>query len=245
MVTENKPSFAEDAEMERAKAWWKEHGPAIIIGVTIGIAAVVGFNYWQDFQQTQAEKASLLFDRLQNLVQIRAEEELEAADSAEVESESETAAESEVEIEDETENAVLIENFADSLMSNYESTPYAAHAAFVLAKLSVERDDYEKAIQSLQWILDNTDEGGILHIARLRMALVLLAKGEADSVLALLEVKDKGGFAASYQELSGDAYLQKHDTENARSAYQSSLDLLLSNSAERDLIQLKLDNLGN
>ena len=251
---ESNLQFSGDPDMDRAKAWWNEHGRSIVGGVVIGLSAVVGFNYWQNYQQTQAGDASILFEQLREEIEAATEAETDTEAETETENEAdaetdtetdaETEADAETDTETETETNTSIETIADELMSGYASTPYATHAAFTLAKFAVESGDLDKAARALEWVLDNADEDGLLHIARLRLASVLLSKGETDSVVTLLQVQDTAGFTARYHELRGDAHFQKGDTAGARSAYQSSIDRLSPNSAERSLLKLKLDNLG-
>lgn len=150
----------------------------------------------------------------------------------------------------ESETAAAIRDTAEELMTDYASTPYAVHAAFALAKLAVDDGDLAPAAQALEWILDNADADDpvLAHIARLRLASVLLAQSEAGRVIELLrrpaESGDGGGFAARYDELTGDAHLQNGDTEAARAAYQRGLDQLSAGSIGHVLLKLKLDNLG-
>lgn len=234
MAEPNKTQFV-DSDLQRAKVWWKEYGRALVGGAVLGLLAVVGFNYWQHREQTQAETASNLFEDLRDLVAVEAA--AAAADEAAEAAENEPA---------ESEVAEAIEATADRLMTDYPSTPYATHAAFVLAKHFVESGQLDQAGQALQWILDNTEDSALLHIGRLRLASVLLAKEETDSAISLLQaqVNDTAGFTALYNELAGDAYLQKGDIVGARSAYQSSMEQLPPGSVGRFLIKLKLDGLG-
>ena len=53
----------EDEDVARAKAWWKENGSSIIGGVVIGTALVVGYNFWNQFKDTKAEQASVLYQQ--------------------------------------------------------------------------------------------------------------------------------------------------------------------------------------
>lgn len=46
---------------ERAKQWLKDNGPAIAIGIALGIGAIIGFNKYKDGIQHNAEQASALF----------------------------------------------------------------------------------------------------------------------------------------------------------------------------------------
>lgn len=234
MADPNKTQFV-DSDLQRAKVWWKEYGRALVGGAVLGLFAVVGFNYWQHREQTQAETASNLFEDLRDLVAMEA-----AAAAAD---EQAGAAENEP---PESEAAEAIQSTADRLMSDYPSTPYAIHAAFVLAKHRVESGQLDQAGQALEWILDNAEDNALRHIARLRLASVLLAREETDSAISLLQaqVNDTAGFTALYNELAGDAYLQNGDIVGARSAYQSSMEQLPPGSVGRFLIKLKLDGLG-
>ena len=238
MADEDKPQFAQDPELERAKAWWKDHGRAIVGGAVIGLSAVIGFNYWQHHQETQAETASNLFEQLQYLIQTEAdaEDDADATDETETETDTET----------DSESTAAIQATADELMSAYASTPYAIHAAFALAKLAVDGGDLDRGAQALEWVLANSEDDGLLHIARLRLASVLLATGAADDAVALLQsqIGETAGFGTRYNELIGDAYLQKGDTAGARSAYEASVEALPPASAERAVLKLKLDGLG-
>ncbi len=54
---------------ERARQWFKDNGPALGIGIALGLAAVVGYNKYQDDKQLSAEKASELFQ--QTVAEIR------------------------------------------------------------------------------------------------------------------------------------------------------------------------------
>lgn len=54
--------IAEDEDLARAKAWWKENGSSIITGVAVGTAMVVGFNFWQTYQDKQTLEVAKLYE---------------------------------------------------------------------------------------------------------------------------------------------------------------------------------------
>lgn len=56
--------LSEDEQSERLKAWWKENGTSVIAGAVLGIAVIVGVNYWRGYKAEQAETAATLYDRL-------------------------------------------------------------------------------------------------------------------------------------------------------------------------------------
>ncbi|MFT4630740.1 MAG: putative negative regulator of RcsB-dependent stress response [Arenicella sp.] len=53
---------------ERAKQWLKDNGMAIVIGISLGLAAVFGYNNYQAKQITNAEQASSIYDTVLGLV---------------------------------------------------------------------------------------------------------------------------------------------------------------------------------
>lgn len=138
-------------------------------------------------------------------------------------------------------------NPGEALKAQSGSTVYASLGAFSRAKALVEDRQYEAAISQLQWVLENSGDERIRHIARLRLALVYIADGNTQSALEILAVADMGNFEARYQELRGDAYIKRNqegDSDLARSAYQNSLEKADSGGTDRDLLQLKLQNVG-
>jgi predicted negative regulator of RcsB-dependent stress response len=111
----------------------------------------------------------------------------------------------------------------------------------------VEKGDLNAAASELNWVIGNTKDTGFQHIARLRLASVLLAQEDPVKTLELLSAVNKDGFESRYHELTGDAYVQRKqdgDSELARTEYRKSLETLPAGSTSTGLIQLKLDNLG-
>jgi len=58
------PLLYEDDETAKLKEWWKKNGTSIITGVILGLIVVVGVNYWRNYQKSQAEAASALFEQV-------------------------------------------------------------------------------------------------------------------------------------------------------------------------------------
>ncbi len=135
----------------------------------------------------------------------------------------------------------------ETLKTEFGGTVYAALGAFFQARGFVEDREYEAAIDQLEWALENSEDERIRHIARQRLALVYIADDDPQSAIELLDIDDMGNFEARYQEILGDAFMQRNqpgDSELARRAYQSSLDKTLNNETDRSLLQLKLQNTG-
>ena len=54
--------LAEDEDLARAKAWWKENGSSIVGGVVIGTMLVLGYNFWQSYQEDHAREVAQLYE---------------------------------------------------------------------------------------------------------------------------------------------------------------------------------------
>ena len=132
---------------------------------------------------------------------------------------------------------------ADRITTDFDDTVYASLAAMLHARLAADKGDWATAASQLQWVLDHGDEEGLVHIARLRLARVLLQQGQADKALALLKDVDAPAFRSEYEEIKGDAYLALGKKDEARAAYGKAM---ASASVERDtrLLQMKLDDLA-
>jgi predicted negative regulator of RcsB-dependent stress response len=134
---------------------------------------------------------------------------------------------------------------ADTLMAQFPGTAYAARAALVSAKTSFEAKDADAARTQLQWVVDKSSEAGFKHLARLRLAGVLLDQKKYDEALKLLDdIKDEG-FNARAQDLRGDIFAAQAKLPEARAAYRAALAKEEVRSASRDIIQMKLDAIGD
>ncbi|MEE8528282.1 MAG: tetratricopeptide repeat protein [Gammaproteobacteria bacterium] len=134
---------------------------------------------------------------------------------------------------------------SDLLIAEYGDTPYATQAALAMARLHIESQEPTDAADQLRWALDNTSDRELAHIARLRLARVLLDQGNTGDAGRLLEGIDGGEFAPRYHEVLGDTYLASGDDAAARKEYG----LALANAAvgtgviDRNFVQMKLDSI--
>lgn len=86
---------------------------------------------------------------------------------------------------------------ANTLLAEYKSTAYAHYAALLLAKYAAENTDYASAGEQLRRVMDTASQEQIRHIARLRLARVLLADNKFTDAQALLDGTDQGQFTPS------------------------------------------------
>jgi predicted negative regulator of RcsB-dependent stress response len=54
----------EEEQVEAIKRWWKENGIAVVIGIVIGVALIVGVRYWWTYQKHHAQEASQIYSQL-------------------------------------------------------------------------------------------------------------------------------------------------------------------------------------
>jgi predicted negative regulator of RcsB-dependent stress response len=54
----------EEEQVEKLKAWLKENGLSIVLGLVIGVGGIGGYNYWVHLQETTAAKASAHFTQM-------------------------------------------------------------------------------------------------------------------------------------------------------------------------------------
>lgn len=58
----------EQEQIEVLKAWWKRNGNTVILAVAVFVATVSGVQGWRYYHNSQAIKASMLYEVLQNVV---------------------------------------------------------------------------------------------------------------------------------------------------------------------------------
>jgi predicted negative regulator of RcsB-dependent stress response len=126
------------------------------------------------------------------------------------------------------------------LLTDFPNSAYAALATLRLAKLAVDRGDLVTATQQLQWVIDHAQLDELRDIARLRLAQVLFAAGQATEAETLLERVNTASLTAEREELRGDLYLAGNDPAKARTAYAAAL----AAGSASPLLRIKLDNLA-
>ena len=67
----------EDEQVEQIKAWFKQNGLSMVLGVVIGVGGIGGYRYWQYFQETTAEQASAQFTKMVDAINSADDDSLE------------------------------------------------------------------------------------------------------------------------------------------------------------------------
>lgn len=151
---------------------------------------------------------------------------------------------SQLDTADQANEPKKVQDIATSIAASHGSTAYAAMAQLRAAKSLAAGNDMAGARLRLQWVIDKAKEDDIRDIARLRLAGVLLDEKNPDEALKLLEVKHNPAFDGMYADLKGDILAVQGKRAEARAAYQVALDKSDARSNYRQLIQVKLDAVG-
>ena len=134
--------------------------------------------------------------------------------------------------------------YANRIIEGYESSSYATFAKLMLAKLAAETGDLDLAETHLRWVMKNNSQAEFKHVARLRLARVLIAADKLDMAEETLNISKQGDFFARYEELRGDIFVKQEKITEARQAYQKALANTASAESEQSILQMKLDDLG-
>ena len=215
---------AEEENIEAIKKWWHENWKQLALLVVIVFPSYVGWQLWQNSQATEAETASDLYEEVLTL------------------------AISEPGVPVTEQESLRILDLFELLKADYPSSVYALYGALFAAQQSVNANDLGAAEESLQWMLDNrqdslfsrTDEGLILT-ANLRLGRVILAKGESERALNLVNTIDPKTFEAGFAELRGDIYATMGRIVDARDAYIAAQEA----GSNTEGLRMKLDDLSD
>lgn len=128
------------------------------------------------------------------------------------------------------------------LRENYSSSPYTDQAGLLVAVLRMRAGQMNGAADELRYVVDSTRDPELALIARLRLARILSHQEFFDEALAVLDV-DPGSFSARYNEVRGDIYVATENSVSARMAYNAALTAQESDLVDRNLVQMKLEDL--
>lgn len=214
-------SAAEEENIEALRRWWDQHGKFLLLIVIVAAAGYGGWSFWQRSSASARETASDLYEEI-----------LTAAQPVDVTQEPDAAA---------------VVELAGLLMEEHPGSIYARYGAFFSAQQSVRLGDLAASEEVLQWVVDNAStsiiqraDEGLELTATLRLGRVILARGDPDRALQLVNSVDPRGFEPGFHELRGDIYLALGRPEDARDSWLAAQDA----GSASDGLRMKLENLG-
>lgn len=214
---------AEEETVESLKQWWQENGKQLVLMVIVVFAGYTGWLLWQNSRLDNAEAASDLYEEILSLAAVEQGATVSDADSR------------------------RIVDAATQLQSEHGDTVYAMFGALFAAQQQVRSDNLDAATASLQWILDNEKDGmfrktepSLILTAKLRLGRVLLAQGDYERALAIVNGVDPQSFEPAFSELRGDIYMAMGRADDAREAYLAAQQA--GNNSE--ILRMKIDALS-
>jgi predicted negative regulator of RcsB-dependent stress response len=184
----------EEEQLEALKRWWKENGQSTIIGLVLGIAVILGWNYWQDHKRGQAEQASALYSQLIQAI------EADKKDSAE------KLAERIQEHYPKTEYAA----YSGLLLAKLKvQQGDAAKAQAILKGIAAG---------------SNKELSNIAKIRQIRLMLASGEFEQGLKLINDVDPATSSSFSGNYDELVGDLYVALDRLDQARSSYQKALE---------------------
>lgn len=215
---------AEEESIEAIKTWWRDNGN-MIMSVLIAAAVIWGgWSFWQNSRSGGINAASDMYEEVLELATSQPQQEIAMQDRA------------------------RILQIADTLKTEYSNSVYALYAALFAAQQAVTENDLGRASDELRWVLANVRTGffnatddALVQTATLRLGRVLLAQGDTDEALELVEGIDPGTYEADFAELRGDIYVAQDRPVDARDAYTTAQQV----GSTSTFLQMKLDELGD
>lgn len=147
----------------------------------------------------------------------------------------------------EQQDAQKARDAAGRLIGEYSGTAYAQLGALLSAGVQFGSGDLDNARAQLEWAADKGKDAALRDLARLRLATVLLQKGELDAALARLQTAPTATYAARFADLRGDVLAAQGKAAEARAAYQAAIEALASAGDQattlREVVRVKLESL--
>jgi len=214
----------EEEQIDAIKKWWQTNGSNILIGIGLAILIVVGWQFWQDQKRVTGEAASVMYGELLEAAELVAQPNLDA--------------------EKITANVATLTHLGGELKAQHETSEYAIFAALMLAKQHVNVGDADKAETELRWAIDHNASEGVKLVAQLRLARVLMMKGQLDDALVLINSVNTGAQSAAFDEVKGDIFVSLGQLDEARAAYSKALNANDNNGGAKPIVKMKYDNLA-
>lgn len=211
-------AMSSEEQKEQLKSFAKTYAMPITLGIAIALCAFLG---WEWYQKRDAANSANLTVQYQNLL-----------------GQAESAAE---------DNKVYSKIMTDGkkLVADNPNSSQALQTQLLMAKLAFDKKDYATA-NSILTATQNVkvDDEGLVAIAKLHLAYTQIAQNQLDNALKTLDGVKLEAFIPSIEETKGDVYLAQNKPDAAKKSYQLAWDVLLKRQQPRELLQIKLANLG-
>ncbi len=183
----------EEEQVEALKRWWKENGTSTLIGIGLAIAVVLGWDYWKNYKQEQALKASALYDQILKRSAAGKDSDVEKI------------------------AAQLQQKYASTAYADYAQL-FLAKSQVAKNALAEAETTLDKLMKTA-----DTEISNLARIRLVRVKLASEKYEEGLQLIAMADPEATKGFAGIYDELTGDLYVALGRLAEARTAYTSAL----------------------
>jgi len=184
----------EEERLDAAKRWWKENGQSTIIGLVVGIAIILGWNFWQDHKKEQAGQASALYGQLIQAV---------AADKK--------------------DSAEKLAERIQQQYPKTEYAAYSG-LLLAKIKVQQGDSAKAKAILKGIAAGSNKELSNIAKIRQVRLMLASGEYEQGLQLINDVDPATSSSFSGNYDELVGDLYVALDRLDQARTSYQKALE---------------------
>ncbi len=124
----------------------------------------------------------------------------------------------------ESSDGAAAAKLADELQDDQPDTLYASYANLAAARADIEGDNLSSAADRLEWVSKNAPQADVKMIAKVRLARVKGAMGDAAGGLASLPATFPEAFTGLVEEARGDLLVREGDLAAAKTAYEAAQD---------------------
>lgn len=203
----------EQEKLDALRDWWAQYGTLLVTLVFVAVAAVAGWRGWQWYQSHQASQAMGYFEALERAVAQPGDEALERINAA-----------------------------SQTLRDDFPKSGYTSRGLLIAAQAFRERGDLDEASAQLEWLISQSPDKALVHLARLRLSGILLDQDRFDDALAQLN-QPPAAFKGLYADRRGDILRAQNKPEEAAQQWETALSELGDDSLAQ-IVQLKLDALA-
>ncbi|MDO5639908.1 MAG: tetratricopeptide repeat protein [Neisseria sp.] len=130
-----------------------------------------------------------------------------------------------------------------NLQQNYPGSIAAAQGTLMAAATEFDNGKYDVAEGHLSWVLNNQKAPLVQALAAQRLAVVYLQQKKYDQAINALNAQVAPDFEPLLLETKGDVYLAQGQQKEALAAYEQTLAKLPKDATNKELVQLKIDQL--
>lgn len=205
---------SEQEQIEALKKWWKENGSSLIVGVLLGLSALLGAKAWFGYRETQAFNASGLYMQM-----------LAEMDNAAFEPARKLANEILSNYDDTGYTVPAALALARMAVEEGDTQTARTHLTWVLEHADNDTLRHTARQRLVRLMIDAGDFAG------------------AQAQLAAVDAAGAGVYGYGYSVLRGDLALAQDKPDEARAAYKAALDAAPAQASDGELVRMKYENL--